>query len=92
MEYKVKAVHEIVELPSCVWPKASAVVQVHERISTAEDRYLKGMTSEGKLSFHIPHDITLKHCSFRKGDIKTASAWLHVSRSCFLPGKEDGGV
>ncbi|KAI8145510.1 hypothetical protein BJV82DRAFT_39858 [Fennellomyces sp. T-0311] len=87
IEYKVKAVHEVADLPSCVWPKAAVVVRVHERISTLEDKYVKGMTSEGKISFHIPHDITLKHCSFRKGDIKNASAWLHITRSCYLPGQ-----
>ncbi|KAI9270589.1 hypothetical protein BDA99DRAFT_602869 [Phascolomyces articulosus] len=85
IEYKVKAVHELNDLPSCVWPKASAVIKVHERISAIEEKYKKGMTSEGQLSFHIPHDITLKHCSFRKGEHKTASAWLHIPRSCYLP-------
>ncbi|KAG2225128.1 hypothetical protein INT45_011811 [Circinella minor] len=85
IEYKIKAVHELNDLPSCIWPKASAIIRVHERISTVEDRYMKGMTSEGKLSFNIPHDITLKHLSFRKGEHKTASAWLHIPGSCYLP-------
>lgn len=74
-------------MPSSVWPKASIDIRVHERISTQSEKYQKDLTSEGKLSFQIPHDIILKQCTFRKGDTHTALAWLHIPRSCFLPGK-----
>ncbi|CDS06648.1 hypothetical protein LRAMOSA09175 [Lichtheimia ramosa] len=85
IEYKVKSVYEASDLPSSVWPKASIGIRVHEHISTQNEKYQKDLTSEGKLSFQIPHDIILKQCTFRKGDTHTALAWLHIPRSCFLP-------
>lgn len=84
----MKAVHKQPDLPCCVWPKASAAVEILDRISVLDDCYTKELTSEGQLSFNIPHDIIMKQCVLKKGTIETASAWVHVPRSCYLPGKK----
>lgn len=90
--YSVKAVHQLPDLPCCVWPKASAAVEIRDRISVLDDCYTKELTSEGQLSFNIPHDIIMKQCILKKGRVETAAAWVYVPRSCYLPGERENIV
>ncbi|ORY95079.1 hypothetical protein BCR43DRAFT_495115 [Syncephalastrum racemosum] len=85
VQYKIKAVQEAWDLPSCVWPRASSRVKIHDHVSVQKDAQ-QDMTSEGAVSFTVPNDCVLKHHTLRKGDTGKVSAVLHTPRTCFMPG------
>lgn len=87
IEYKVKAIYEMANLPPSIYPKASAPILISAQISTADPLYTTPMQSEKELLMTIPRDIALrKSASLRKGRNGLVSAVLCIPHSCFLPG------
>ncbi|KAL9558115.1 hypothetical protein MBANPS3_001064 [Mucor bainieri] len=87
IEYKLKAVYEITDLPLSLYPKTSIPVLISAQISTADPDYTTPMQNEKEIAMTIPRDVVLKKSTLRKGDTGLVSARLVIPHSCFLPGE-----
>ncbi|KAF1800920.1 hypothetical protein FB192DRAFT_1383002 [Mucor lusitanicus] len=87
IEYKLKAVYEITDLPLSLYPKTSIPVLISAQISTADPDYTTPMQNEKEIVLTIPRDVVLRKSTLRKGDTGLVSAKLVIPHSCFLPGE-----
>ncbi|KAK4512254.1 uncharacterized protein ATC70_002950 [Mucor velutinosus] len=87
IEYKLKAVYEIKDLPLSLYPKTSIPVLISAQISTTDPKYTTPMQNEKEIAMTIPRDVSLKKSTLRKGDTGLVSAKLVIPHSCFLPGE-----
>ncbi|GAN05083.1 hypothetical protein MAM1_0081c04552 [Mucor ambiguus] len=87
IEYKLKAVYEITDLPLSLYPKTSIPVLISAQISTADPYYTTPMQNEKEITMTIPRDVVLKKSTLRKGETGLVSAKLVIPHSCFLPGE-----
>ncbi|CAO0801468.1 unnamed protein product [Mucor circinelloides] len=87
IEYKLKAVYEITDLPLSLYPKTSIPILISAQISTADPDYTIPMQNEKEITMIIPRDVVLKKTMLRKGDTGLVSAKLVIPHSCFLPGE-----
>ncbi|KAI8637869.1 hypothetical protein BD408DRAFT_406135 [Parasitella parasitica] len=89
IEYKLKAVYEIKDLPLSLYPKTSIPLLISAQISTADPDYTTPMQNQKDIMITIPRDVVLKKslAMLRKGDTGLVSARLCIPHSCFLPGE-----
>ncbi|CEP16683.1 hypothetical protein [Parasitella parasitica] len=89
IEYKLKAVYEITDLPLSLYPKTSTPILISAQIFTADPDYTTPMQNQKEIMITIPRDVVLKKSMtmLRKGDTGLVSSRLCIPHSCFLPGE-----
>ncbi|KAI9335397.1 hypothetical protein BD770DRAFT_415953 [Pilaira anomala] len=87
IEYKMKAIYEMTDLPLSLYPKISLPILISERISTSNPLYVIPTQNRKEITITIPRDIVLKNDQLLKGEKVTVSAKLFLSTFCFLPGQ-----
>ncbi|CAO3641025.1 unnamed protein product [Cunninghamella blakesleeana] len=85
--YKIKAIHELTDVPISTYPKASLEINVLDHIAMDDLAYQSPITNEKEIKLKIPKDIIGKNkIRYNKGDLAKITCKLSIPKSCFLPG------